>query len=379
MASAGSWWAAMLGGNVELRRTPFYDHHVTAGARMVPFAGFEMPVTYAGLKEEHLATRGAVGLFDVSHMGEVRVRGPRAEDALMWLLSNAIKRIEPGAAQYNAMCNEHGGVVDDVFVYRLAADDFMVCVNAANRAKDFAWMQANNPHGAELVDEGDDWAQLAIQGPRGVDVVDQLVDFDAAAVERHRFERAAFAGIEGCIVARTGYTGEDGFEVFLPAQQAAAAWPRVLEAGAGVGIQPVGLGARDTLRLEVRNCLYGHELDDQTSPLQAGLGWIVKLRKPGGFIGSERIAARRETDAQRLVGLVMQGKRIARDGMVVTAGGEPVGRITSGTLGPSVGKPVALAYVDAACQAPGTELVVDVRGREAVGTVVEGSFLDLAS
>lgn len=343
---------------------------------MVPFAGFSMPVTYAGLKEEHLGTRAAVGLFDVSHMGEVRVRGPKAEAALMWLLSNAIKRIEPGAAQYNAMCNEQGGVVDDVFVYRLVADDFLVCVNAANREKDFAWMQAHNPHGAELVDEGDEWAQIAIQGPRGVDVVQKLVGFDAGSVERHRFEQATFAGVDGCLVARTGYTGEDGFEVFLPATGAADVWSAVLDAGSEHGIQPVGLGARDTLRLEVRNCLYGHELSDETSPLQAGLGWIVKLKKPGGFVGSEAIAARRATDRRQLVGLVMQGKRIAREGMPVLFGGGTVGEVTSGTLGPSVGKPVALAYVDADHTAPGTELVVDVRGREAVGTVVEGSFLE---
>lgn len=361
---------------MELRRTPFFEQHVEAGARIVPFAGFEMPVTYSGLREEHLQTRAAVGLFDVSHMGEVRVRGPKAEDALMWLLTNAIRRIEPGAAQYNAMCNPKGGVVDDVFVYRLAADDFVVCVNAANRAKDFAWMQANNPHGAEMVDEGDDWAQLAIQGPKGVEVVDQLVDFDAADVDRHRFRQAAFAGIEGCLVARTGYTGEDGFEVFLPATRAAPAWDAILGAGAPHGILPVGLGARDTLRLEVRNCLYGHELDDDTSPLAAGLGWIVKLRKPGGFVGAEAIGARRDTDPEVLVGLVMEGKRIARDGMAVSVGGKPVGRITSGTLGPSVGRPVALAYVQRAHSAAGTRLSVDVRGREAHGVVVEGSFLE---
>ena len=361
---------------MELRRTPFFDQHVAAGAKMVPFAGFEMPVTYAGVKEEHLNTRANVGLFDVSHMGEVRVRGPKAEDALMWLLSNAIKRLKPGHAQYNAMCNPEGGVVDDVFVYRVAAEDFVVCVNAANREKDFAWMTANNPHGAEMVDEGDQWAQVAIQGPKGVDVVQALVGFDAAAVERHQFVQGTFAGIDGCLIARTGYTGEDGFEVFLPADHAAPAWAAILEAGAPHGIAPVGLGARDTLRLEVRNCLYGHELTDATSPLQAGLGWIVKLKKPGGFIGAEAIEARRGTDPRVLVGLVMEGKRIAREGMAVSIGGTVVGEVTSGTLGPSVGKPVALAYVNASHKAPGTRLTVDVRGREAHGVVVEGSFLE---
>ncbi len=211
----------------------------------------------------------------------------------------------------------------------------------------------------------------------GVRVVDGLVDFDANDVPRHRFRTGSFAGIEGAIIARTGYTGEDGFEVFLPADRAAAAWPAVLEQGAPHGILPVGLGARDTLRLEVRNCLYGHELDDETSPLAAGLGWIVKLKKPGGFIGADAIAARRQTDPRVLVGLLLQGKRIAREGMTVSHAGQPVGRITSGTVGPSVGRPIALAYVDRAHGAVGTELQIDVRGREARGVVFEGSFLEV--
>ena len=362
---------------MEHRRTPYFDQHVQAGARLVPFGGFEMPVQYAGLKAEHLTTRQAVGLFDVSHMGEVRFRGPKAEDALMWLLSNAIKRIPVGGAQYNAMCNERGGVVDDVFVYKLAADDFLVCVNAANREKDFAWMQANNPHGADLEDQGDQWAQLAIQGPKGVDVTAALTPVDVRSMKRHSLVVGEFAGIAGCILARTGYTGEDGFEVFLPAADCVPAWAAVLEAGAPHGICPVGLGARDTLRLEAGNCLYGHELSDDISPLQAGLGWITKLRKPGGFLGSDAIAARKDTDAQRLVRLVMQGKRIARDGMSVLHGDAVVGTVTSGTKGPSVGTGIALALVNRDLTAPGTELIVDVRGRPDSAVVIPGpSFLD---
>lgn len=358
---------------MSLRRTPFYEKHVAAGARIVPFAGFDMPVQYVGVREEHVGTRTSAGLFDVSHMGEVRFRGPNAENALSWLLSNAVRKIAPGQAQYSAMCNERGGVVDDVFVYRVAADDFLVCVNAANRAKDYAWMVANNPSGAEIVDEGDDWAQLAIQGPKAVDIVDRLVGFDAHSVPRHHFRIERFAGVAGCIVARTGYTGEDGFEVFIPAGSAVPVWDEVMASGAGA-IQPVGLGARDTLRLEVRNALYGHELDDDTSPLQAGLAWIVKLAKPGGFVGSDAIAARWNTDRDVLVGMTIEGKRIARENMDVFVDGKKVGRVTSGTLGPSVGKPVCLAYVDKAHAAVGTRLVVDVRGNEAVGVVVEGPF-----
>ena len=357
-----------------LRHTPFHDRHVAMGARMVEFAGFEMPIQYAGLRTEHLQTRASVGLFDVSHMGEVRVTGPAAEDALSWLLSNAIRRLQPGAAQYNAMCNERGGVVDDVFVYRLAPDDFLVCVNAANRDKDYAWMVAHNPHGATLTDEGDDWAQLAIQGPRAVDIVDRLVAFDATAIARHRFVRGAFAGVSDCIVARTGYTGEDGFEIFAPARASAPLWDAVCAEGEPEGIVPVGLGARDTLRLEVRNALYGSELTDETSPVAAGLGWIVKLKKPGGFVGSEAIAARRQTDPRVLVGIEIEGKRIARAGMAVFGGEHAVGEVTSGTFGPSVERPIALAYVDRDRSAAGTRLEVDVRGRRAPGVVIDGPF-----
>jgi len=360
----------------ELRRTPFYDHHVAAGARIVPFAGFGMPVQYSGVQEEHLATRSACGLFDVSHMGEVRVRGPKAEDALMWLLSNAIRRLAVGQAQYNAMCTPEGGVVDDVFVYREGAEDFLVCVNAANRAKDFQWMIDNNPEGAEIIDEGDQWAQLAIQGPKAVEVVRALAPAEVPDLGRHRFVRGPFAGIDGCLIARTGYTGEDGFEVFLPAATAVPAWSAILEAGAPHGLLPVGLGARDTLRLEAGNCLYGHELDATTSPLAAGLGWITKVKKPGGFIGCDAIVARRDAGAERvLVGFRVDGKRIARQGMAVLVGGTAVGEVTSGTRGPSVGVAVGMAYVDRAHAEIGTELTIDVRGREATAHVVKMPFV----
>jgi len=364
---------------MSLRRTPFHAHHVAAGARMVPFAGFDMPVQYRGVKPEHLATRGAAGLFDVSHMGEVRVTGPKAEDSLMWLLSNAIRRLQPGGAQYNALCNEAGGVVDDVFVYRLAADDFLVCVNAANRAKDFAWMTEHDRHGATFVDEGDAWAQVAIQGPRAVDIVRALCDDEVAGLKRHRFVSRDLLGVKGVLVARTGYTGEDGFELFLPLpgqeDAVAAVWPALLELGQPHGLTPVGLGARDTLRLEAGNCLYGHELSDDTTPLQAGLGWITKLRKPGGFLGADAIEQRRHTEERVLVGFKGASKRIAREGMKVLVDGAEVGVVTSGTLGPSVGAPIGLAYVAPSVAEVDTELTIDVRGRMAPAHVVPTPFI----
>jgi aminomethyltransferase len=361
---------------MELLRTPFHSLHVAAGARMVPFAGFDMPVQYQGVNAEHLAVRRSVGLFDVSHMGEVRVRGPEAIRAVSRLVTNDVASTVAGQAQYNCMCNDNGGIVDDLVVYRIADDDVLVCVNAANRAKDFAWMVAHNefPEGAVFTDEGNDWAQIAIQGRNGLATCQALTDQDLAPLANYRFTRGRFAGVDGCVIARTGYTGEDGFEVFVPAGDAEPVWGRVLEAGAPYGIVPVGLGARDTLRLEVRFPLYGHELDDDTSPLQAGLAWVTKLDKPGGFVGRDAIAARKGKESHRLAGLVVDGTRIAREGMTVLHDGANVGRVTSGTRAPSVEKSVALAYLRADLAKPGTRVTIDVRGKPAEADVVAGPF-----
>lgn len=361
---------------MELLRTPFYELHLAAGGRMVPFAGYEMPVQYSGVNVEHAQVRRSVGLFDVSHMGEVRVTGPRALEALQWLLSNDVSALTIGHAQYSAMCNEFGGVVDDVFVYRMGESDYLVCVNAANRAKDFAWMLAHQPcgDGAVFVDQGEQWAQLAIQGRNALATVAKLTTLPVAGLPPRGFYVGEFAGISGCIIARTGYTGEDGFEIFIPANRAAPAWSQILNAGAEFGILPIGLGARDTLRLEVRNCLYGHELDDETSPLQANLGWITKLDKPGGFLGRDAIAARKGNDSLKLCGLVIDGSRIAREGMPVLHEGVVVGRVTSGTKSPTLEKSVAMAFVPPALATAGVRLIIDVRGREAEATVVAGPF-----
>lgn len=361
-----------------LRKTPLHGRHVSLGARMVPFAGFEMPVQYSGLVAEHLAVRSAVGLFDVSHMGEIRVRGERAAQALVRLLSNAVLRVEVGQAQYNLMCNPAGGVVDDTVIYRLAQDDFLVCANAANRAKDFAWIVDNNPEpDVSITDEGDAWVQIAIQGPRGPDLTASLTDEPVHELARYRFLQGAFAGIGGCILARTGYTGEDGFEVFVPAERGAEAWDALLEAGQPHNVVPCGLGARNTLRLEARMSLYGHELTDETTPLAAGLGWATKLKKPGGFIGRDAIVARKDQGEPVICGLVVEGKRIARDGMAVLVDGERVGHVTSGSKSPSTGRAIALAYLPPRLAQPGTRVTIDVRGREATAVVHEGSFLDL--
>ncbi|MCB9694103.1 MAG: glycine cleavage system aminomethyltransferase GcvT [Alphaproteobacteria bacterium] len=363
---------------MSLRRTPLYPRHVEAGGRMVPFAGFEMPVQYAGLTAEHLCVRKEVGLFDVSHMGEIRVRGEKAPAALQHLLSNAVLRVEDGQAQYNLMCNERGGIVDDTVIYRLAADDFIVCVNAANREKDFAWIREHNPHpDVSIEDEGDAWAQIAVQGPFGPNVTAYLAEPDVLSLARYRFVVGSFAGIGGCVIARTGYTGEDGFEVFCPADHALHVWDALLEAGATHGVQPCGLGARNTLRLEARMSLYGHELTDDTTPLQAGLGWATKLGKPGGFIGRDAIVARKDAGEDVLVGFVMTDKRIARDEMPVLVRDEVVGHVTSGSRSPSTGRSIGLAYVKPQLAKAGTELTIDVRGKAGSALVTAADFLTL--
>jgi len=356
-------------------RTPLYEEHLAAGGKMVEFAGWDMPVSYSGIREEHRAVREAVGLFDVSHMGEVAIRGPGALQAVQWLATNDASALSDGRAQYAVLCNEQGGAVDDIFVYRRGEGDFLIVVNAANRAKDVAWMRAHLRGDATLTDVSDDWALLAVQGPAAEATLQPLVPgADLAAIESRGFVRTAVAGVEGCMVARTGYTGEDGFEVFAPAEHARPLWGAILEAGQPHGILPCGLGARDTLRLEVRNALYGHELTDETSPLQAGVGFVVRLDKPGGFVGAEALRARKGNESHRIAGLLLDGKRIARDGMKVLHEGEEVGYVTSGTRSPSLDRSICLAYVRHDLVRPGTRLSVDVRGRIEGAEVVRGAF-----
>jgi aminomethyltransferase len=359
-----------------LRRTPLFDRHQAAGARFVPFAGWEMPVQYTGLTAEHKAVRASVGLFDVSHMGEARFRGRDAAAVVDWLTTNDVIGLPVGQARYGLMCNERGGVVDDVVAYRIADDDVLVCINAANCEKDVAWMREHLPAGADvtLEDESGGWAQIAVQGRGGEATVQPLTPVELAGMKPWRVAEGSVAGVAGCILARTGYTGEDGFELFVPAHGAGKVWDALMEAGAPLGVVPVGLGARDTLRLEARLSLYGHELTDETSPGQARLMRFVKLDKPAGFLGAEAVAARRETDEQVLVGAVIDDRRIVREGMAVVEDGVQVGTVTSGTLSPMLEKGVCLAYVPRRLDVVGATLTFDVRGRTATGTVVKGPF-----
>ncbi len=359
---------------MSIRRTPFFVFHKEAGARLIDFGGWEMPVQYTGILEEHHGCRAGVGLFDVSHMGEVRICGPNALAAVQHLVTNDASKLDDGQAMYTAMCNERGGIVDDLIVYRFGPEEFLICVNAANRAKDYAWMKAHNPFHAEITDESDFWGQLAVQGRHAEALLQGLTDAPLAGVKNYHFvPSATVAGIENCIIARTGYTGEDGFEVFLPAGAADVLWAAIQSAGKAYGLVNVGLGARDTLRLEMKYALYGNDITDDTSPLEAGLAWVTKLEK-GDFVGRDAIVAQKAAGVpRRLVGLLVEG-RIARPHSPVLVDGVVVGEITSGTRGPSVDANVAIAYVAAEHSKVGTRVQIDIRGKIAEAVVAKTPF-----
>jgi aminomethyltransferase len=355
-----------------LKRTPLFDAHVSAGARMVPFGGWEMPVQYRGIVEEHRTVRGAVGCFDVSHMGEFEVEGPGALAALQGLTTNDVTALEIGQVQYSVLCHESGGIVDDLTVYRLAADRYMVTVNASNIAKDWAHVTT---HGADARwrDVSDTTGLVAVQGPKAEALVGRLADVDVTRIGYYRFARGKVAGV-ATLVSRTGYTGEDGFELYVAAADTARLWQALLEAGRPDGVAPIGLGARDTLRLEMRYALYGNDIDDTTNPLEAGLGWIVKPAK-GEFLGRaaiERVRAAGPT--RKLVGLEMTERAVARHGYSVVKDGAPTGVVTSGSYGPSVDRYIAMAYVSSAHAAVGSELGVEIRGQVKPARVVKTPF-----
>ncbi len=332
--------------NEELRRTPLYDEHKALGARLVDFAGWEMPVQYSGIKAEHQAVRNHAGLFDVSHMGEVVFRGPDAEEAVQRLVTRDVGRLAEGQAGYAAVCYEDGGTVDDVLVYK-RPEDFLVVVNASNREKDLEHFRSNTEDlDVEVADESDDWALLAVQGPEAAGLLMGLTDADLTGLKYYRFLEGDVAGAKA-VISRTGYTGEDGFELYLSPDDAPRVWRELLEAGA----TPTGLGARDTLRLEAGMCLYGNELDPETTPLEAGIGFAVHLDKEQEFVGQDALRREKEEGLRKkLVGFEVEGRGIARHDYPVRAGDDTVGRVTSGTLSPTLNKAIGLALVS-----PGVE------------------------
>jgi len=340
-----------------LKRTPFYDFHRAAGAKLVEFAGFEMPVRYTGDVREHQAVRTAAGLFDISHMGEFEVRGAGAPEWLDRMVTNHVAALAVGQALYSPLCRPDGGIVDDLLVYR-HADHHVVVVNAANIAKDFAWLEAHRPQGVSLEDRSDATALLAVQGPRAADVLRGHVPEAALELGYYRFTTGPLFGVAATI-SRTGYTGEDGFELYFDPAHGATVWQGLVQSGRAAGLELVGLGARDTLRLEMGYMLYGNDIDDVSTPLEAGLGWTVKLAK-GEFHGREVMTRQRaEGLARRLVGFQLEGRRVPRHGMRVLHGGRPVGVVTSGTFSPSLERPIGMGYVETALAANGTALEIE--------------------
>ncbi len=358
--------------NTALKRTPLYAAHVKAGARMVEFGGWEMPVQYTGIIEEHRRVRSAVGLFDVSHMGEFEIEGPSALAALQKMTTNDVAALEIGQVQYSLFCYPEGGLVDDLTVYRLAADRYMVTVNASNIDKDWAWV-TQHAGDARLRNISSATGLIAVQGPRAEELVARLADVDVRAIAYYHFARGHVAGVD-TLISRTGYTGEDGFELYVPWNDAERVWTALLDTGRAMDAGPIGLGARDTLRLEMRYALYGNDIDQTTNPLEAGLGWVVKPAK-GDFIGKPAIERVRAAGPKRkLIGLEMADRSVARHGYPVLHDGRRVGEVTSGTFGPSVEKSIAMAYVEAPLSAVGTELAVEIRGQGRPARVVKTPF-----
>jgi len=357
-----------------MRDTALTAKHTALGAKMVPFAGFNMPVQYAGVKVEHECVRNGVGVFDVSHMGEFLLKGEKALDLIQKVTSNDASKMVDGQAQYTCMPNETGGIVDDLIIYRKNAEEFFVVVNASNIEKDWNWIADRNDLGVEMNNLSDDYSLLAIQGPKAADAMQQLTDIDLKGMKYYTFQIGKFAGIDDVMVSATGYTGSGGFEVYVKNKDVAELWDRVFEAGADADIQPIGLAARDTLRLEMGFCLYGNDIDDTTSPLEAGLSWITKFTKE--FTNSENLKAQKEAGVtKKLVGFEMIDRGIPRhDYPINDANGNSIGRVTSGTMSPSMNKAIGLGYVNVEFAAIDSEIYIEVRNKQIKAKVVKPPF-----
>lgn len=342
---------------------------------MVPFAGYNMPVQYEGINAEHATVRNAVGVFDVSHMGEFILKGENALDLIQQVTSNDASKLYDGKIQYSCLPNEDGGIVDDLLVYRIDEKSYMLVVNASNIEKDWNWIQKFNDKGVEMHNISDQTSLLAVQGPKAADALQALTDMDLASMEYYTFKKGKFAGVDNVLVSATGYTGAGGFEVYFENQYADQIWDAIFKAGAEFGIKPIGLGARDTLRLEMGFCLYGNDIDDTTSPIEAGLGWVTKFTKD--FTNSAALLAQKEAGVNRkLIGFEMIDRGIPRhDYSVVDADGNQIGKVTSGTQSPSLQKAIGMAYVAKAFAKEGTEIFIDIRNNKVKAKVVKFPFL----
>lgn len=357
-----------------MKNTALTAIHEQLGAKMVPFAGYNMPVQYEGVNLEHETVRNGVGVFDVSHMGEFFVTGPNALALIQKVTSNDASVLTNGRAQYSCLPNETGGIVDDLIVYKFNEEKYMLVVNASNIDKDWEWINRHNTVGATLENHSDQYSLLAIQGPKAVDAMQSLTQVDLSAIKYYHFEVGTFAGINNVIISATGYTGSGGFEIYFKNEDAETIWNKVFEAGAPFGIKPIGLAARDTLRLEMGFCLYGNDINDTTSPLEAGLGWITKFTKD--FINAENLQKQKEAGVSRkLVGFEMIERGIPRhDYEIVDANGNNIGIVTSGTMAPSLGKGIGLGYVTTAYSQPESEIFIKIRNNQVKAQVVKLPF-----
>ena len=358
-----------------MKTVPLHHVHVRLGAKMVPFAGFEMPVRYSSDLDEHHTVRNNVGVFDVSHMGEFRIKGPNATDLVQKVTSNDASALYDGKVQYSYLPNAIGGIVDDLLVYKVGEDDYFLVVNASNIEKDWNWIQSQNTEGAEMSNVSDDLCLLAVQGPNATATLQKLTSEDLAAMDYYTFKIGEMAGIENVIISATGYTGSGGFEIYVDKSDAEKMWNAIFEAGNEFGIKPVGLGARDTLRLEKGFCLYGNDIDDTTSPLEAGLGWVTKFSKD--FISSSALKAQKDAGLKRkLVGFEMIDRGIPRGHYeLCDADGNKLGEVTSGTQSPTLQKGIGMGYVPAAYSKPETEIFVKVRDKLLKAKVVKLPFV----
>lgn len=358
-----------------LKRTPLYEQHLALGARIVEFSGWEMPVQYSGIIEEHQVVRTKAGLFDVSHMGEFKVEGDNALAFLQYLVPNDVARLTVHQVLYTQLCLPTGNVIDDLLIYRLAEHHYMLVVNAGNIAKDFAWAQGQATHfqNVTITDQSDTTALLALQGPAALSILQPFTEVDLPAIRYYHCTAAPVDGVN-CIISRTGYTGEDGFELYCSSADVVTLWNALLAAGKPHGLLPTGLGARDTLRLEAGLCLYGHELDEQTNPLEAKLGWTVKLNK-GSFIGSDVLLHTKQQSPQKLlIGIEMRERGIPRGGYAIYNNEQRIGTLTSGAPGPSLGKNIGMGYVEAAHAVIGNTVQIDIRGKRVAAQIVSLPF-----
>lgn len=357
-----------------MKKTALYDVHQALGAKIVPFAGYEMPVQYEGVTKEHETVRNHVGVFDVSHMGEFLIEGEEALQLIQKISSNDASKLTIGKAQYSCMPNNSGGIVDDLIIYRIKENTYLLVVNASNIEKDWNWIESQNTFKASMRNLSDDYALLAIQGPKAIESMQSLTSIDLAEIPYYNFKIADFAGLEHVIISATGYTGSGGFEIYCKSSEVQTLWTKVLDAGKTYGIKPIGLAARDTLRLEMGYCLYGNDINDNTSPIEAGLGWITKFTKP--FVNSETLEQQKLNGVSRkLVGFELKERGIPRQGYpILDSDGNTIGEVTSGTMSPSISKGIGLGYVTIENSKADSKLLIQIRKKQVEAVVVKLPF-----